>query len=175
MKDVQSYTSVRAGYQVKRGPVKSESALGVKYHATAIYDTAGNDSAGVSNKTVAAHPLGVFIPLGAIITDAWVDVVTGFADGASDAATIALKAEGAGDLVAAISIATTGDVWDPGIHGCLPGSYAEATVAGDTAILAAARKAASFIKTTAERELTATVAVHALTLGKLVLHVDYVV
>ena len=57
----------------------------------------------------------------------------------------------------------------------MPGSYAEATVAGDTAILDAARKAASFIKTTAEREITATVAVEALTAGKANIYVEYVI
>ena len=133
-----------------------------------------NPSATSGERTVADHGLGVFIPAKAIITNAWYDVVTTFADGASDAATIALTVESAGDLKAAISIATTGDVWDAGLHGCLPGSYAEATVAGDTAVLDAARKAASYIKTTAEREITATVAVHALTAGKANVYVEYV-
>ncbi len=132
-----------------------------------------NPSATTGDRTIAAHSLGVYLPTKAIITKAWVDVVTTFTS-ATDAGTIALKVEGTGDLVAAIAISTTGDVWDAGLHGCLPGSYAEATVAGDTAILDAARNAASFIKTTAVREITATVAVEALTAGKANIFVEYI-
>ena len=176
-KDIQQTIPVRKAYQVRRGAVKCESGLATVYHATAIFDTAKKDSAGVANTTVAAHGLGVYIPIYAIIINAYVDVKTTFQSTATgvDKATIALKAEGTGDLVAAIAIEDSTNVWDAGLHGCLPGSYAEATVAGDSAIADAARKAASYIKTTAERELTATVAVEALTAGKLVLHVDYVI
>jgi hypothetical protein len=145
----------------------------VREIAVATFDTAALDSAGVANTTTAAHGLGVYLPTKAIVINAWVDVITTFTS-ATDAATIALKVQGANDLTAAIAISTTGDVWDAGIHGCLPGSYAEATVAGDSAILDAARKAASYIKTSAVRELTATVAVEALTAGKLNLYVEYV-
>lgn len=173
-KDIQKVIAVRPQYQVNRGAVKCESGLTVTYHATAIYDTALSDSAGVSNKTTAAHGLGVYIPINAIVVNAWFDVITTFTS-AADSATIALKCEGAGDLVAAIAISDASNLWDAGIHGCLPGSYLERTVAGDTAILDAASKAASYIKTTAERELIATVAVQALTAGKLVLHVEYVI
>ena len=147
----------------------------VRELAVATFDTAGTDSSGAANTTVAAHGLGIYIPTKAIITNAWVDVVTTFADGASDNATIALKVESTGDLTAAIAISDASNVWDAGLHGCLPGSHAEATVAGDTAILDAARKACSYIKTTAVRELVATVAVHALTAGKLNLFVEYVI
>jgi len=174
-KDVQQLIAVRPAFQVKRGAVKAESALMTKYVACAIFDTAGNDSAGVSNKTVAAHGLGVFLPINAIITNAFIDVKTTFQStaGGADLATIALNSEGAGDLVAAIAIADASNVWDAGLHGTLAGSYAERTVAGDTAILDAASRAASMIKCTAERELTATVAVAALTAGKLAIFVEY--
>lgn len=171
-KDIQKVIAVRPGYQVNRGAVKCESGLSTGYVATAIFDTATNDSAGVSNKTIAAHGLGVFLPINAVITNAFYKVVTTFTS-ATDAATIALKSEGAGDLKAAVAISDASNVYDAGIRGCLPGSYAEATVAGDTAIADAARKAASYISLTAERELTATVAVEALTAGKLVLFVEY--
>lgn len=171
-KDVQKIIAVRPQYQVNRGAVKNESGLATKYIAAGVYDTASNDSAGVSNKTIAAHGLGVFLPTKAIITNAWVDVITTFTS-ATDAGTIALKANAANDLTSALAISDASNIWDAGIHGCLPGSYAEATVAGDTAILDAARKASSFIKLTAERELIATVAVEALTAGKAVLFVEY--
>lgn len=141
--------------------------------AVATFDAAVNDSSGAANTTIAAHGLGVYLPTKAIIIDAWYDVITTFTS-ATDAATIALKSEGTGDLKAAIAIGDASNVWDAGLHGLLPGSYAEATVAGDTAILDAARKAASLIKLTAARELTATVAVEALTAGKANIFVEYV-
>jgi len=139
----------------------------------AVFDTAGNDSAGVSNKTIAAHPLGSVVPDDAIIVGGLVDVITTFADGVDDSATIALKVQDANDLVAAISIATAGDVWDAGVHGVLPGNFISPDLA-QSAIEMAAARAASQIKTTAEREITATVAVHALTAGKLNLYLYYV-
>jgi hypothetical protein len=124
-------------------------------------------------KGIATHKLDIFIPSGAIVTNAYYNVRTTFTS-ATDAATIALTVQSAGDLKAAIAISTAGDVWDAGLHGCLPGSYAEATVAGDTAILDAARKAASYILTTANRQVTAAVAVEALTAGVLDVFVEYV-
>lgn len=173
-KRVSNLIQVAPQFQVKRGAVKAESGLSTRYIASAVFDTAGTDSSLVANTTIAAHGLGVYIPTKAIITNAWVDVITTFTS-ATDAATIALKVQSANDLTAAIAISAAGDVWDAGVHGCLPGSYAERTVAGDTAILDAASKAASYIKMTAERELTATVAVEALTAGKAILFVEYVI
>ena len=138
------------------------------------FDTATTDSSGVANTTAAAHGSGVIIPSGAIITNAFYNVRTTFTS-ATDAATIAIKVEGTGDLKAAIAISASGDVYDAGVRGCLPGSYAERTVAGDTAILDAASKAASYIKTTADREVTFTVASEALTAGALDLWITYVI
>lgn len=172
-KDIQKVILVRPQYQVNRGAVKFDSGLATKYVASALFDTAGTDSAGEANTTIAAHPLGVFIPTKAIITRAWWDVITTFTS-ATDAATIALKAQTAGDIVAAIAISATGDVWDAGLHAGLPGfPNLGADAAHDSAIEVAALFAATFIKTTAERELTATVAVEALTAGKAILFVEY--
>lgn len=173
-KNVSQLIQVAPDFQVKRGAVKAESGLTVKHIASAIFDTAGTDSSGAANTTVAAHGLGVYIPTKAIIVNAWYDVITAFTSAASTA-TIALKANAANDLVSAIAINDASTPWAAGLHGSVAGSWAEATVAGDTAILDAARKAASYIKTTAERELTATVAVQALTAGKLILFVEYVI
>ena len=61
-KDVQKVISVRPQYQVNKGAVKLDSGLATRYIASAIYDTAANDSSGVSNKTIAAHGLGVYLP-----------------------------------------------------------------------------------------------------------------
>src|SRR3954447_4140525 len=70
----------------------------VKELAVATFDTAGTDSSGAANTTIAAHGLGVYLPAKAIILRAWVDVVTTFTS-ATDAATIALKAQAANDIV----------------------------------------------------------------------------
>lgn len=138
-----------------------------------VFDTAGTDSAGVSNKTVASHGTGVILPKNAVITNAYYRVNTTFTS-ADDSATIALTSgQGAGDLKAAIAISDASNVWDAGIRGCLPGSYAERTVAGDTAILDAASKAGSYIGLTANREVAVVVAVQALVSGKLTLVIEY--
>lgn len=154
----------------KRSPLRARhNGIVAPRIAQAVFDPSAN----TGERTVAAHGLGVYIPDNAIVINAWFDVITTFTS-ATDAATLALMVNAAGDLKAAIAISAAGDVYDAGLHGCLPGSYAEATVAGDTAILDAARKAASFIKLTAEREITVTVAVEALTAGKMIVYVEYV-
>ena len=158
-------------YKVKRGATNVEPGLMTLYVAFAVFDTAGNDSSGVSNKTVAAHGTGVFLPLGAVITKAWTDVKTTFTSGTS-AATIALKCQTAGDLVAAIAINSGSSRWASGLGGTLVGTQA---LDGNalTAIANAAATAAAMIKLTAEREIVATVAVEALTAGKMGIYVEY--
>lgn len=171
-KDIQKLIMVRPQYQVNRGAVKLDSGLTVKYVASAVFDTAGVDSSGAANTTIAAHGLGVYIPAKAVITNAWYDVVTTFTTASADAGTIALSVQSAGDLKAAIAVSAAGDVYDEGIRGTLVGNP---SLDGNarTAIAGAAAVAATFIKTTAERELTVTVAGQVLTAGKLVLHVEY--
>src|SRR5215210_3088614 len=133
-----------------------------------------NPSANTAQRPIAAYGLGVYLPTKAIITNVFVDVVTTFTS-ATDAATIALKAQAADDIVAAVAISTAGDVWDAGIHGSKIG-YPNfgADAAHDSAVEVAALFAASMLKLTAARELTATVAVEALTAGKANIYVEYV-
>jgi hypothetical protein len=172
-KDINKIILVRPQYQVNRGAVKCESGLATKYVATAIFDTAALDSSGAANTTIAAHGLGVYIPTKAIITRFWWDVVTTFTS-ATDAATIAYKAQSANDLLSAIAISDASNVHDAGIHAGLPGfPNLGADAAHDSQVEVAALFAATFVKMTAERELTATVAVEALTAGKSVLFVEY--
>lgn len=159
------------GIEIMRGGHDAENGLGTVYLATAIFDPSAN----TDERTVAAHGLGVYIPDNAIITKAWYDVITTFTSPTSDAATIALHVQGAGDLVAANDIADSTAPYDAGLHGTLLGYPAfGADAAHDTALEVAALFAGSMLKTTAERELTATVAVEALTAGKLILFVEYV-
>lgn len=129
------------------------------------------DATAGSPVSTAGVGLGVFIPNGAIITNAYYNVGTTFTS-STDAATIALQANSAGDLKAAIAISASGDVYDAGVHGCLPGNFA---LDGNalTAIAMAAARSASYIVMTANRELKAVVAVEALTAGTLDLFVEY--
>jgi hypothetical protein len=143
-----------------------------------VFDTAASDSAGVSNKTVAAHPSGVFIPDNAIITNAFYEVNTTFTS-AADTATIGIGVEGVGagteDLKVAIAINDASNVWDLGLHGTLAGSpVLGADAAHNTAIEYAALKAASYVKTTGHEEVTFNVAGQVLVLGKLTLYIEYV-
>lgn len=118
-----------------------------------------NPSLTAAMRTVAAHGLGVTIPDKAIVVGGFVNVLTTFQStaGGTDKATIALSVEGAGDLVAAVAI-ETGTPWDAGRRALIP----KANTPESTSILL-----------TAARELTATVAVAALTAGKLEVFVYY--
>lgn len=132
-----------------------------------------NPTANAGERTVGAHGLGVFLPDDAIITRFFLEVNNTFTS-ADDSATIAYHAEGAGDLLAAIAISDATNVHDAGLHAGKPG-YPNfgADAAHDSQVEVAALFAGTFIKLTAERELTATVAGQALTGGKATLFVDY--
>jgi len=117
--------------------------------ATATYDFA------VDGGAISAIDLGVTIPDNAIILDGMVDVITTLTS-ATDAATIALHAESANDIVTAVAILTATD-WDAGLRPIKPlGTSATA------------------VKTTAARAITATIAVEAVTAGKFVVFLRYV-
>ena len=107
-------------------------------------------------KAIAAHGLGLTIPKGASITRCVYKVLTTFTS-SSDAGTIALHCVAANDIVSAAAI-STGTTWDASIPiVCIP----------VTATLS------TWLHTTADSEITATVAVEALTAGKLVLFVEW--
>lgn len=140
--------------------------------AVATFDPSAN----TAQRPVAAYGLGVYIPSKAVITKVWYDVVTTFTSAGSDAGTIALHIQAADDVVAAQAISAAGDIWDAGIRGTKIG-YPNfgADAAHDSAAEVAALFAAVMLKTTAEREITATVAEQALTAGKANIFVEYVI
>lgn len=142
----------------------------VRQMAMATFDPSGV----TGDRTIAAHGLGVYIPINAWITNIWVDVITTFTS-ATDAGTIAISLQSANDVIAAIAISDATNVWDAGAHGSKIG-YPNfgADAAHDSAVEVAALFAATFVKMTAEREITATVAVEALTAGKANIFVEYV-
>lgn len=117
-------------------------------------------SANAGERTVAKHGLGVYLPDNAIVDRAWYEVLTTFTS-ADDSATIALgvDTDAEAGIKAAIAISNGANPWDEGLHeGIQGGAIANALT-----------------KLTASRELCATVAVQALTAGKLRLYVEYVV
>lgn len=94
----------------------------------------------------------VVLPDNAIITKAYIDILTAIVSTGNNG-TLALTAQSAGDLLAAVD----GDTLS-GIAACVP----------DGAV-------ANMIKLTAERTLTMTIATNAFTAGKFVLVVEYIV
>lgn len=107
--------------------------------------------------TIGTHDLGVTLPDNAVILDGMVDVITTFTS-ATDAATIALQAEAANDLVTAIAISDVSNPWDAGLKAIKP-----------------LGTAATAIKTTAAKMLKVVIGAEDLTAGKLVLILRYVV
>ncbi|WP_416192854.1 hypothetical protein [Nitrobacter sp. TKz-YC01] len=87
---------------------------------------------------------------------------------------IALSVQSANDLVAAIAISDASNVWDAGIRGTKAGAFA---LDGNalTQIAMGAAQAGAMIKTTAIREITATVATAALTAGKMNVFVEFLI
>lgn len=121
--------------------------------ARATYDISGGDDGAVGS-----HGLGVTIPDNAIILDGVVDVITTFADGDDDSATIAIQVEAANDIVSAVAISDSGDPWDQGLQDVVPDGTA-----------------ANMVRTTDDQEITAVVADDEIDAGKLVVFLRYVV
>lgn len=127
-------------------PTQTQDGLGVMGVARATYDFA------VDGGAVSSIGLGVTIPDNAIIVGGVLDIVTAFTS-TGGTGTIALDSEGAGDLLAAVDADTLS-----GVVALIP-----------------VWTAATAIKMTAANELTITIATAAITAGKAVLFVQYVV
>ena len=95
------------------------------------------------------------IPSGSVIVGGFIEVTTGLASGG--AATIAVQVEGAGDIVAATAVAS----WTAGRKNILP-----APASGSLT-------AATSVKTTAARDVSAVVAAAALTAGAFSVYLFY--
>ncbi len=138
---------------------KAEPALkNSKYHGyklgsgKCVFDPSGD----TSERTIAAHGCGLTIPKGALVKFAAYKVLTTFTS-ATDAATIAVSIVGANDVVSAVAI-STGTTWDAG-----------AAVEGIPKL----ETTSTWLTTTANSEVTFTVATEALTAGKLVIWVEW--
>lgn len=130
----------------------AENGLGMLRVARATFDP----SATASQRTVAAHGLGVTIPDDAIVVGGVVEVNTAFTS-AGGTATIALMVNAANDIITAAAV--SGAPWSTiGLKAIIP----KANTPESTGV-----------KLTAAREITATVAVQALTAGKLTVFLYY--
>jgi len=143
------------------GSILDDTTIGLGHLKVARFkfDATGD----TTMRTVAAHGLmgGETIPDNAIILGGGMEILTTFTS-ADDSATIAIHVNAANDLVTATAI-SSGTFWDAVKYKVVvPDGLAAAGVATP-------------VKLTAAREVTATVAVQALTAGKLVGWLMYVV
>lgn len=138
------------------GPIGADDGLGNLRVARFTYDVAGTDSAGALNNAVGAHGVGVTLPANAIVVGGFFDVNTAFTTSASG--TLAIHVQTANDIQTATIV-----------------SSAPFSTIGRKAITPKANAPESTsVKTTAAREITCTVAVGALTAGKLTGYLYYV-
>ena len=144
----------------------ANALAGTKVDLTAV----GTGTQTVYKNGMGTITLGI-LPDNFIITNAYYDVITTFVTAGSDAGTIALEAESAGDLKAAIAVSDATNVWDAGLHGCLPGNFA---LDGNalTAIAMAAARSGAFVKTDGNETITAAIATKGASAGKLNLYIE---
>ncbi len=133
-------------------PNAANVGLGFLRVAKAQYDFATHGGA------ISAISLGVQLPAKAVVVGGFVEVLTTLTS-ATDAATVALSVEGANDIVSAIAISNGGNPWDAGNHAIVP----KANTPESTSV-----------KTTAARNITATIAIEAVTAGKFNVWLYYV-
>lgn len=116
------------------------------------------DAGIAANRTIAAHGTGVKIPANGIVVGGFVDVNTAFTSDATNAGTIAIKVEGANDIISAAAV-----------------SGAPYSTVGRKAITPKANTPESTsVKASTEKEITCTVAIEALLTGKLTGYLYYV-
>lgn len=132
--------------------VGSFAGLHQRRTAVAVFDAEGEDNA---NQATGAHALPVKLPANAIIIGGVMDVVKAFTG--KTGATLAVSVAQANDIVAAAAVA--GAPWSTtGLKAIVP---------------KANTPEATGIKLTAEKAITFTVGVEALTAGKCVVYLDY--
>jgi hypothetical protein len=150
-------TAIGAG-KVTEAMLKAPSTVGLqaKRVAYALFDP----SAVAGDRTVAAHALAATIPDNAFVTAVWYWVETTLTS-ATDAGTVAISIEGADDVVVAIAISDGTNPWD--------------TTAKPVEGIPLLETTSTWLATTAARAITATVAVEALTAGKVHIWAEYLV
>ena len=155
----------------------ANNPLNNKYCARATWDASTQTI--TNGGSMSPNAGSVWIPEGALITNAYYYVTTTFTDDdGGDSATLALGYTGAtGAFVAAVAVSGTNDPWDAGAHGTLTG-FASGVESGDnaeTALEAIQQKRATLAVTTANVELLLTEGgERTFVVGKLDLYVEYV-
>jgi hypothetical protein len=118
------------------------------------YDVTGGDSG-----AIATHTLGM-LPANAVITQAWIHVLTTFASAGTDGATIGLGYTGTvGAFEGAIAISDGTDVWDAA-------APRVSDVAADGAV-------GNFVTAAAGDAILCTTAAQIISAGKLLLVIEY--
>lgn len=140
------------------GPIGTVNGLGCLRVARFLYDTAGKDSAGANNTTVAAHGVGVTLPANAIVIGGFFDVNTAFTSAGGNTGTIAISVEGANDIQAAAAVS----------------GAPYSTIGRKAVVPKASTPESTSVKASTAKEITCTVAVQALTAGKLTGYLFYV-
>lgn len=129
-------------------PSKAEVFL-----ARAEYNFAvdGGAISAIASKTV--------IPAGALIIGGFVNVLTTCQTAGGDAGTMAIKVEGANDIVSAIAVSDGTNPWDAGRQAIIPKRNTPESTS---------------IRTTAARRVTFTIAGQAFTAGRFIVYLEYV-
>lgn len=134
-------------------PFKNSKFHGFRHGAgKCVFDP----SAVSADRTIGAHTCGLVVPKGSLVKFSAYKVQTTFTS-ATDAATIAVSIVGANDVVSAVAISNGGNPWDAGVFETIPKIETSST----------------WLTTTVDSSVTFTVAVEALTAGKLVLWVEW--
>lgn len=127
------------------GSIGSQDGVGSLRVARFTFDTAT-----VANKAIGAHGTGVKIPKGAVIVEGFMVVDTKFTSAETNTGTIAIHVKAANDLQTATAV--SGEPY---------------STVGNKALVPDIETIGDYISLAAESEITCTVAVAALTAGKL--------
>ncbi len=96
-----------------RNQFQGEQLVAVTFDVANHADFGATDAGELKTGT---YGLGFYVPDNAIITHAWYDVLTTFTTAGADAGTLALQANAADDLVAALAVSDASNIWDAGLH-----------------------------------------------------------
>lgn len=151
--DTAYYIIVVDSSTVKVATSRANAFAGTNVNITGV--TSGTHT--FTKNAIGAILTGVVIPANHIIVDSRYDVPTTCTTSGSDAGTMAIHVESANDIVSATAV-STGTTWDNVAN----------TVAGTPV------SAATAVKTTANREVTFTLATKAFTAGKVVVYLEVV-
>lgn len=161
IKDVQIHgwlADVRANFDLLKAFFSGEPGLGDQRVARFEFAVDEEDSDGELNSEVGAHGVGITLPANAIVVGGFYDVNTPFTSPTSNNATVAIKVEGANDILSALAASNAG-LGTKGRKAIVP----KANTPESTSV-----------KTTVAREITCTVAVEDLDTGKLTGYLYYV-